>query len=94
MKEGRRKIFTWLIVFLVLIFLFANRGFRDLYRGYFYLKKLEKELTKLKKENQEHRRELYSLETDLSAIEKIARAKLNLVKPGETIYRFLPRGKE
>ena len=81
----------WLIFFLILFFLFGNRGFRNLLRGYSYLKKKGLELVKIKNENQELRRQLYSLENDPQIVEKIARTKLNLVKPGETIYRFLPK---
>jgi len=94
LKEKRRIFFRWLIICLVLFFLFGNRGFRNLIRGQFRLKKLEKELVKLSNENQELRRQLYSLETDPLVIERIARAKLNFIKPGETIYRFVPKEKK
>lgn len=89
--KKRRKFFRWLIICLVLFFLFGNHGFRNLFRGYFRLKKLEKELSRISEENQELRKQLYFLENDPSLIEKIARAKLNFVKEGEIIYHFLPK---
>lgn len=43
----------------------------------------------LKSENQEMRREIKSLTSDPRAIEKIAREKLRMAKPGETIYQIV-----
>lgn len=94
MKEKRKKILRWGLIFLVFIFLFGNRGFRTLVVKYFQLRRLEEELSKIKKENEALRKELYTLETDPSAIERIARVKLSFVKPGEIIYRFAPPDSE
>ena len=43
----------------------------------------------LKSENKEMRREIKSLTSDPLAIEKIAREKLRMAKPGETIYQIV-----
>ncbi len=90
-KQQRKKILLGIAGVIVLLFLFANRGFRTLIRQYFYLRYLEKQLAQLKKENQVLQQQLYYLETDLSEIERIARTKLNFIKKGEIIYRFAPR---
>jgi cell division protein FtsB len=43
----------------------------------------------LKNENDEMRDEIKSLKSDPVAIEKIAREKLRMVKPGETVYQIV-----
>lgn len=91
MKKNRKKIFRLLLIFVVLLFLFANRGFRSLVRQYLHYRYLQKELNRVKKENQNLEQQLPTLEKDFSAIERIARTKLNFVKPGEIIYRFVPQ---
>lgn len=44
----------------------------------------------LRKENEQLQRTIHALRSDPYAIEKIAREKLNLVKPDEKVYRILP----
>jgi len=90
MKKKKKKVFRYLFIFFILGILFLNRGFRTLVQQFFYLKKLEKNLLGLKKENAELKKQLSSLKNDPTEIERIARTKLNLIKPGETIYRFSP----
>ncbi|MBJ79571.1 MAG: septum formation initiator family protein [Nitrospinaceae bacterium] len=44
----------------------------------------------LKNENQKLRNEIDSLKSDPFAVEILAREKLNLVRPGETVYQLVP----
>lgn len=39
------------------------------------------------------RKQIRSLRKDLTSIERIAREDLGLVKPGETVYEFIPAEK-
>ena len=55
---------------------------------------LRGEITTLEAENRRLRNEIRSLRGDLRAIERIAREDLGLVKPGETVYEFLPLERE
>jgi|LauGreSBDMM110SN_4_FD.fasta_scaffold50939_2 cell division protein FtsB len=48
------------------------------------------ELTKLQKETTHRERELYLLQHDKEYLELIARDRLDLMKPNETIFRFSP----
>lgn len=57
------------------------------------MQKLEKELVRVKNENKELSQQLYSAQTEPSIVERIVRTKLNFVKPGETVYRFIPKEK-
>ncbi len=43
----------------------------------------------LKNENQKLRNEIDSLKSDPFAVEILAREKLNLVRPGETVYQIV-----
>ena len=64
-------------------------------RGVFHLLRLKGEKSKLdeqnyglQKENQILRQRIHRLRTDNFYLEKLAREELNLVHPGEIIYRF------
>ena len=50
--------------------------------------KLRESNETLVRENKQLAQEIHELKTDPFAIEKIAREKLNLVRPGETVYTF------
>jgi len=47
----------------------------------------------LKKRNQLLRSEIDALKSDPFAVEILAREKLNLVRPGETVYQLVPQKK-
>ena len=44
----------------------------------------------LKKKNQKLRFEIEALKSDPLSIEILAREKLNMVRPGETVYQLIP----
>ena len=74
---------------LMMMAVFHENGILNAYR-------FEQEQVKMKKENEELRKkndflkeEILSLKTDPYTIEKIAREKLNLAKPGDKIYRIV-----
>ncbi|MBM14510.1 MAG: cell division protein FtsB [Nitrospina sp.] len=74
---------------LMVMAVFHENGILNAYR-------FEQEQVKMKKENEELRKkndflkeEILSLKTDPYTIEKIAREKLNLAKPGDKIYRIV-----
>ena len=51
---------------------------------------LQGEIEGLKEGNRLLRRQIRSLRSDLTSVERIAREDLGLVKPGETVYEFIP----
>ncbi len=74
--------------FLVYVFVFGGHGYlrsRELAREN---RRLQGELTELRRENDGLRAELRSLD-DPAALEKLAREELGLVRDGEKVYRFL-----
>ncbi len=54
---------------------------------------LRGDVARLHEENRVLQNQIQSLRSDLTYIERIAREDLGLVKPGETVYEFIPAGK-
>jgi len=75
------------------LFLVGDRGFLSVRRQRQELVKSQNELQLLADENRKLEVELAALKSDPKAVEKIAREKLGLVKPGETVL-ILPDGWE
>jgi cell division protein FtsB len=75
------------------LFLVGDRGFLSLRRQRQELVKSQNDLQALADENRKLEAELVALKSDPRAVEKIAREKLGLVKPGEVVL-LLPDGWE
>ena len=78
-----------LFILLMVMAVFHENGILNAYR-------FEQEQVKIKKENEELRlhnnllrQNILALKSDPYAIEKIAREKLNLAKPGDQVYRIV-----
>ncbi|MGI6227799.1 MAG: FtsB family cell division protein [Peptococcales bacterium] len=89
-KKAKRKFtnrkFTWLIcggVLAYMIFSFSQ-GFYEAYLLQQEIEILEVQLTEVRKENTKLQQELDHVQTP-EAIEKTAREKLGLIKPGEVV---------
>lgn len=78
-----------LIGVLLYLAIFNNEGFLTVYNQKEDLAQLKAKNEKLKKENLEIRQMIEVYKTDPWAVEKIAREKLNLVKPGEIVYKIV-----
>ncbi len=82
----------WLGVVLVLggvyLFIGGNRGLWNLYKLHQDKVQLQKEVGQLQVEITRGRAEYEAYQNNPLVIEKQAREELNLVKPGEIIYRF------
>lgn len=78
------------IVALSLYTIIGERGAVHLWRLRGEKAKLDGQNYRLSKENEALRQRINRLRHDDSYLEKIAREELNLVRPGEIIYRFPP----
>ncbi len=78
------------IVLLSLYTILGERGAIHLWRLRGEKAKLDAQNYRLYKENEALRERITRLRYDDSYLEKIAREELNLVRPGEIIYRFPP----
>lgn len=72
-------------------FLVSEKGFLQVRRQRLQLARAQTEVTALDAENRKLEAEVAALKTDPKAAEKVAREKLNLVRPGEVVV-MLPKG--
>jgi cell division protein FtsB len=90
-KVPQRWLICAFFVFLVTLSLFTvfgDRGVVHLWRLMEEKEKLDERNFLLQKENESLRERIHRLRHDDLYLEKIAREELNLVRPGEVIYRF------
>jgi cell division protein FtsB len=83
-----KKVLILLLLIPVLLFiLFNNKGVWQRYK----LEREQKQINEMiKSEEEKHKQyqdEIQALKTDKSKIEKVAREKYNMKRPGETIYK-------
>lgn len=76
------------ILSLLILSLLGERGAFHLWRLRGEQAKLDEENYRLQKENENLRKRISMLRNDDFYLEKLAREDLNLVRPGEIIYRF------
>ena len=77
-----------LIVLLALITVVGERGVLHLSRLRGEKNRLDEQNFRLQKENEALRQRIYRIRNDNAYLEKLAREELNLVRPGEIVYRF------
>ena len=78
-----------LILAMVLAAVFSDKGFMNVYDFTEELNYLKKTNATLAQENARIQKEIDALKSDPYAVEMLARDKLNLVKPGETVYQIV-----
>jgi len=87
MKIGRFILGVFII--LVICTIFGNKGFMD----YRVVKEKQAALEETNQciinENEELKREILLLKTDLRYIESVARRELGMVKKGDIVYQFI-----
>lgn len=77
-----------LIVLLSLVTIVGERGALHLWRLRGEKSRLDAQNYRLQKENESLRQRVLGIRNDDEYLEKIAREELNLVRPGEVVYRF------
>jgi cell division protein FtsB len=87
--NGRVK-WGGLVIGMTILYLVVsgNRGLWNLYKLHQEKADLSRQVARLKLEISRSENEYHAMETDPSILEKQAREDLNLVKPGEIIYKF------
>jgi len=81
-------VFGTLISLLTLVTIVGERGALHLWRLHGEKSNLDEQNYRLQKENEALRLRISRLRNDDAYLEKLAREELNLVRPGEVIYRF------
>ena len=82
------------IVFLIffsfaIVFIFGDHGLLKLYNIKNERKIIQKKIAQLREEKEILKNEKSKIENDLDYIEKIAREKYKMVKPGEKIFKVI-----
>ena len=84
------KGLVFLICFsLIIIFIFGDHGLLKLYKIKNERQAIQKEIANLREEREKLKGEKIKTENDLNYIEKIAREKYKMVKPGEKIFKVV-----
>jgi cell division protein FtsB len=81
-----------LILLLAVVTIVGERGAIHLWRLRGEKNKIDEQNYRLQKENEALRQRVSRIRNDNHYLEKLAREELNLVRPGEIIYRF-PKSK-
>ncbi|OGW15471.1 MAG: hypothetical protein A3K09_02975 [Nitrospinae bacterium RIFCSPLOWO2_12_FULL_47_7] len=81
-------IFSFFVV-MIMVAVFHKDGILTVNDFKEEQRKLKESNVTLEQENQRIALEIEELKTEPFAIEKLAREKLNLVKPGETVYQIV-----
>ena len=74
---------------LIIVFIFGDHGLLKLYKIKNERQLIQKEIVSLREEREKLKTEKIKIENDLSYIEKIAREKYKMVKPGEKIFKVV-----
>ncbi len=74
---------------LIIIFIFGDHGLIKLYKIKSKREKIQNHITLLREEREKRKEEKNKIENDLEYIEKIAREKYKMVKPGEKIFKVI-----
>ena len=77
-----------LILLLLLVTIVGERGALHLWRLRSEKTQLDEQNYRLQKTNEELRQRIARIRNDNRYLEKLAREELNLVRPGEVVYRF------
>ena len=75
--------------FMFLTFIFGDHGLLQLYKLKKEKTKIQNHIIDLREEKEELVLEIHRLENDLDYIEKIAREKYRMAKPGEKVFKVI-----
>lgn len=94
--ENKSRYLYWLTaglcVFLLGTAVFGRDGLLAVIVNERRIEILRADIAALREGNLLRRKQIQSLRSDLTSVERIAREDLGLVKPGETVYEFIPAG--
>lgn len=95
LRRNGRFFFALAFFLLLLQDVFGAHGLVAMHRSKKQIEDVQTEINQLGQENQELQQRIQKLKTDPSAIEKIARDRMGLARPGELIFRMpdLNKGK-
>jgi len=95
LAETQRKFVRGVLILigatLVIIFIFGDHGLFQLYKLKKERKAVQEHITQLRENREILVAEKNRLENDLEYIEKLAREKYRMAKPGEKVFKVIPK---
>ena len=88
-KNFFQGIVILIFISLLIIFFLGDHGVLKLYNVKKERKKIQAEIIYLRNQKEETKLEKNKLENDLQYIEKLAREKYKMVKPGEKVFKVV-----
>ena len=76
---------------LIIVFIFGDHGLLKLYKIKSQRKTIQTHIAQLRDEREKAKEKKNKIENDLNYIEKMAREKYKMVKPGEKIFKVVPK---
>ena len=93
-KQFIRGIIFLLCITLLIIFIFGDHGLLQLYKLKRDRAEVQAQIAQLRKERERVMVEKNQLENDIQYLEKLARERYRMVKPGEKVYKVIPEKKD
>lgn len=90
-RRHARYFFALVFCLLLLQDVFGTHGLMAMHRSKAQMQALQTQLDKLDRENHDLQQRIENLKTDPAAIEKIARDRMGLARPGELIFSLPPK---
>jgi cell division protein FtsB len=87
-RSNARYFFALVFCLLVLQDVFGAHGLMAMRRSRTQIEAIQAKIAKLDQENRDLQQRIQNLKTDPSTIEKIARDRMGLARPGELIFRL------
>ena len=89
-KQFVRGLLLLITMSLLIIFVFGDHGLFQLYKLKKERKSVQNHISELRKEREKLQSNKNRLETDLNYIEKLARERFRMAKPGEKVFKIIP----
>ena len=90
-KQFIQGLILLICLSLIIVFIFGDHGLFKLYKIKNQRKKIQTHITQLRNEREQAKEKMNKIENDLNYIEKMAREKYKMVKPGEKIFKVVPK---
>jgi len=87
-RHNARYFFALAFFLLLLQDVFGTHGLVAMHRSKNQIQRVQTQISQLDHENQQLQQRIHSLKTDPAAIEKIARDRMGLARPGEMIFQI------
>jgi cell division protein FtsB len=90
-KKFVRGVLLLIITALLIIFIFGDHGVLQLYKLKKERSEIQNYISQLRKDREILLSEKNKLENDLKYIEKLARERYRMAKPGEKVFKVVPK---